>query len=589
MNKEKEEYKDYLELEVSKTNALIENKILSYGMGTAVLTEDTQQPIARFTVADLAKYQGINTNNIYTTLKKMDESSINRSFMIRDKDTGAFEIFNMIEKFTYDGNGKIEILYTKTAGEHFLRIGEPYRKNKYAILAGFQSNASFRIYELLSAHEYLFERYKTDTVSFEYELKELKLQLGLVRFLHNEEARLKAVLKRSPTAAELFEKYPEIEPYKQWGGFKRRVLDVAQKEIQAFSEIYDNVCPFEYEPVVSGRGGKVQAVRFIIHRAKKVDVSADVTPMEDETTIYVFPAEMIQQVYDIMADEHLLEKDIISLLKASGSDVSLIKKTYKKAKKQSYLNNLVGWMISCMKEGWDTVPSSDKLSPEQAKRAEEFIDAYEENRDSKQEELPSESQIQFATNISEFIGKPLPTVFTKTAYQEYIAKYSAQYKPGERFHTYEHSQEEIDWDVIFPNEVDEINIRKDATTKGTSIQIVNQMETEYSQEGFLDYVKSKCADNAVEELINELLSKELGYDVNDNDTKNLIKESFLIIGEEMLGEYLRIRTVAKAMRMSNYDIKLLLQALVELANANAADIPDMNEAYLSQLCELLGN
>ena len=65
-------------------------------------------------------------------------------------------------------------------------------------------------------------------------------------------------------------------PFEDWRNFRRKVLEVAKKELEE-SE-YSEIC-FDYEPVKSGKGGKVTGIRFFVKKNPKCIHHSDLQRM----------------------------------------------------------------------------------------------------------------------------------------------------------------------------------------------------------------------------------------------------------------------------------------------------------------------
>lgn len=138
-------------------------------------------------------------------------------------------------------------------------------------------------------------------------------------------------------------------PFADWKNFKRKVLNVAKKELDE-SPLSDII--FDYEVHKGGRGGKVQGITFYVKKNPEYKGSRRFTfytcngiEIEDSRDV------MIQKTKEII-DEPILDEQAIDIYKAAGGDVDLIRRSYELAKKSPYIDNFVGWMVQCVKEDW---------------------------------------------------------------------------------------------------------------------------------------------------------------------------------------------------------------------------------------------
>lgn len=148
--------------------------------------------------------------------------------------------------------------------------------------------------------------------------------------------------------------------FDDWRNFRRKVLEVAKKELE--ESAYSEIC-FDYEPVKSGKGGKVTGIRFKVRKNLNCTHHSDLWRIRGDEMLEIIPdvleakqpeiqEGMILEVADIFGNEPVTIQDIKTLILASGQNVEAIKKAFSMSKQQSYINNLVGWMKKCLEERW---------------------------------------------------------------------------------------------------------------------------------------------------------------------------------------------------------------------------------------------
>ena len=489
--KSKKEYDDFSNLQVTRSNRLIEsrningliqNKILTYAMARAVIT-DTMNPVAEFNVSELRQY-GLNTKNLAATVRKMDAMGINKSYMIPDEEGDGFTYFNMIDTFRYDGKGHISVKFTQGMAEHILQIKSPFTTNRIKVLFLFRHNSSYRIYELLSTKEYLFKKKSVDKIIIKYNLAELKMQLGLIFLPADKNEILRTKLKRKPTADEIVEAYPELEVHRRWDNFKRKVLEIAREEINELAEKSD-IFTFDYEPIRKGIGGKVNEIRFFMYPNKKYNV--------------------LTEVRAFMKDELITDEDIRSLLKASDNDINKIHKVYKLAKKQRTLHNLVGWMLSALKNNYEEFYSDNRMSPEEAQSFHEKAEILAEWWKNKQEQK-NELDANRGVEEQESLDRNYDTKIELGLHEDYYSNY------------------DVDISQLY------------------------------------NYCENMCSTGRIDELLETLVNTEIELDVKDLDVRLYIKKCFLLLGESIFEDTFLLRTINQIMSMSNYNISLLAKA-----------------------------
>lgn len=129
--------------------------------------------------------------------------------------------------------------------------------------------------------------------------------------------------------------------YKNFADFKRAVLDVAEKEINATSDI-----TFFYETKKTGR--KITHIKFFIKNKNKKEVT-------DKNTQLIF------KVKDIIK-ENISDDDIVALLKASNDEIGIIEEKYNLMKRQKYVVDIVAWLKDAIKKDYKPRASYQQTS-----------------------------------------------------------------------------------------------------------------------------------------------------------------------------------------------------------------------------------
>ena len=171
---------------------------------------------------------------------------------------------------------------------------------KVPVAALFKSNASLQLYDMLKASMY--------KGGFEMNYYEMLFTLGFAN-IGNEKISGKLIKeKRNVDWKELYDALPDNEKkYKEWTGFRRRVLDVAKKELEEKSDI-----TFTYKKV---RG--TEFVSFQVYRNENYRT--------DKTISNVFNKRLIKEY---AGRNGLSEEDINLLLEDADGDEELIKNAF---------------------------------------------------------------------------------------------------------------------------------------------------------------------------------------------------------------------------------------------------------------------
>ena len=177
-------------------------------------------------------------------------------------------------------------------------------------------------------------------------------------------------------------------PFEDWRNFRRKVLEVAKKELEE-SE-YSEIC-FDYEPVKSGKGGKVTGIRFFVKKNPKCIHHSDLQRMPsgeeegEEIAPNVLAAKktpvnekLILEVADIFGNEPITIQEIKVLLQVSDNQPDVIRKAFKLSQEQAYINNLVGWLRKCIEEKWYENEKVSKFKGKTLEEAQMTLDLYQE-------------------------------------------------------------------------------------------------------------------------------------------------------------------------------------------------------------------
>lgn len=259
-------------------------------------------------------YYQTDTSNIYRDLKKAVKAFEGKGFRVINKITKEEVYYAWFSKIHYipkDGEIRvnIDLDFKKILCEVKKKI---YYDIRYTL--NFNSSYSQRVYYYLKSFE--DTGWRIDTID------DLLYKL------------------ECPTS------------YKNFYDFKRAVLNVAEKEINEMSDI-----TFTYETIKTGR--KISKIKFFIkskNKSKRIN---------DNST------QLIKEVKSFIR-ENIEDKDIMKLLKVSNNNVNIIKEKYEQMKRQKYVSNIVGWMITAIKENYSTTILRNK------EQQQDFFNSYEQ-------------------------------------------------------------------------------------------------------------------------------------------------------------------------------------------------------------------
>ncbi|WP_027203883.1 replication initiation protein [Butyrivibrio fibrisolvens] len=360
-------------------SSILENKILSIALANADdIHEESEGLVYEIAVSDLKRKMNISKSygSFYDKLDDAAKSMTGRTIGTSNKKNRTFDYISVVTRAT-SKDGIFRIIFNPALKDNIIDIKDKFTVLKLSTMLSFKSSYSLRLYELLKdeLQEIKWQQdrdaitlgkkntYRQENL-FKYEtsigLAELKLEMGVV---NAELDKVKRVLQgKNPDYEKAVASSPE-QIFKSWSDFRRRVLEKATEEINEKTDLH-----VDFEADKAGRGGKVVGVTFIITDSKSYKnsnagiktESSDVF-MDDLGDPYIVEAEeldiddLIDKVRMIIS-ENLKTKEIKSILQAADNDISKIKEAYELACKQSEIENLVGWMISAIKNGYTATP-----------------------------------------------------------------------------------------------------------------------------------------------------------------------------------------------------------------------------------------
>ena len=188
-------------------------------------------------VSEIKKFLGIKSNDIYKELKNI-ALKLTDHFIEIEIEKG----FKMIRPFPYAeySNGQFILHFEKSMEPQLINLASNYTQYALDNVKMLKSTYSIRLYEVLKSYEFK----KTQKL----ELEELKEMIGVKEKIIMDSSKPK-------TGENILIK----DKYKLYGDFKRRVLVIAQKEIEKSTDIR-----FDFEEIKSGR--KVTQIIFKIYK-----------------------------------------------------------------------------------------------------------------------------------------------------------------------------------------------------------------------------------------------------------------------------------------------------------------------------------
>ena len=147
----------------------------------------------------------------------------------------------------YYSDGILYTTFNRKIEADVINIQKKFTRNNVYFLCKFKSAYSLRLYELLSTQRWVLQKSKKKIVSVIYSLGELRFEMGTI---DPNDSEVQKAMRRNMDWNIIAEEVAANRTQKRWDDFKRRILVVAQKEIN--NADYSDI-GFDFEPVKSGK------------------------------------------------------------------------------------------------------------------------------------------------------------------------------------------------------------------------------------------------------------------------------------------------------------------------------------------------
>lgn len=302
----------------------------------------------------------ITGHSVYERLKEVADEMTGNNIGMVDDELQKFIYITLINKASYD-DGLFSVRFPLEFESELLNVESSFTQLPKRIAMSFKNACSFPLYQLLKSNCYYPKTYhgpRNNKFIMDIGLAELKLQIGVV---DANDSNVKKVLNNSRGTEKDYEKAVAVAEsgnlamHKAWGDFNRRCLKPCIEEINNISDIYVKAVPKG-----EGKGGKIKRIEFTVWLEGAEKTQADTNPViltkdgRIESSLSISEQFMIQaEACNILDDPSLQLKDIQNICEAANYDLSLLSKAKSLLDKQKNVNNTVGWLISCIKEGYE--------------------------------------------------------------------------------------------------------------------------------------------------------------------------------------------------------------------------------------------
>lgn len=257
-------------------------------------------------------------------------------------------------------NGQLTLTFNSAAEDLVYGLRKSYTTLPLSQVLSMSSPYSIQLYEKFKSACDL-EKARTGNEGpyfIEYTLRDLKDILGLGQV--------------KDSAGRVVQK----EMLVRYDSFRSRVLDVAREEITSLTNM-----SVEYEPIRTGVGGKVTAIRFIL-RWQKVGEGAVVkeSVVEGETKKETGTSFNIMEAAELFGSDFSIQ-DVLSVCEAAGGDMDRVRKVCDMVNRAPGVTNKTGWMIAALKNNYQESPSVAKASAKRKKKsvAKNSFSEFEQN------------------------------------------------------------------------------------------------------------------------------------------------------------------------------------------------------------------
>ncbi|MBZ9626416.1 replication initiation protein [Clostridium sp. FP2] len=302
---------------VTKSNRLIssgydlssqEQKII-LTLASFVQPTDVEFKEYTFKIKDFIELLGLKDQSKYTEIPKITKELMKKVFEIKDGKK-IIQLAWLCSVVYETGEGTVTLKFAPDLKPYLLQLKELYTSYRLENILSLKSKYSIRLYEILKSFQYK----KQANIN----LEELKTMVG--------------------ASANYFSSYAD---------FKRRVLNKAQEEINEKTDI-----TFKYSDQKVGR--KVTSIAFNIKdKSSLAHEEVAVTTVNASSDI-----EIVKQIIK----EDILELEAQRILDVANYDINNIKEKYDIVSQLSTVNNLVGIMITALKENWQVPKGKHKVS-----------------------------------------------------------------------------------------------------------------------------------------------------------------------------------------------------------------------------------
>lgn len=193
---------------------------------TQVVKEDKDLKTYTCKISDLAKFLNVDSSNLYRNIRQICDCSMKSVVYIgTGNPKEPWEMFHWLSTAKYDGEGTITLRLSDEVKPYVLELDKWFTQYQLKNILEFNSYYAIRLYEILQCEDGI---YRNEKESHEFEVEELR------RFFDCE------------------------NKYKLFADFKRKVIEIAIREINEKSDIW-------VSPTYKKWGRAINSIVFEVH------------------------------------------------------------------------------------------------------------------------------------------------------------------------------------------------------------------------------------------------------------------------------------------------------------------------------------
>lgn len=297
-------------VEASYTLTVVEQKIIRL-LASMINKDDDDFKEYEFKTKELIKILNTSDSRFYRDIDSITDLLMQRIIKIKNIDPSEFTKYHWVETAKYS-KGVLKLKINKDLKPFYLGL-DWYTKYQLRNIMQFKSTYSFRLYELFKQYEGIGHRIIT--------IKGLRDSLNISK-----------------------------DQYPKYANLKQKVINVAIKEINANTDLL-----IAFTEIKEVR--KIVSVEFLIRTKDKSKSEIAATSIVSSS----FNNNNINLVRQVIHQE-LSELEVQRIFYAANSDIEEIKKKYAIISRLNKVNNIVGAMITALKEDWQLPKGKNKVS-----------------------------------------------------------------------------------------------------------------------------------------------------------------------------------------------------------------------------------